>query len=134
MASVRIIATPAGEAPLSVREAWVGLVLPLKVKFTPVPTKLPQFGVLSGPKTAIGQIFRYVLGRHPGSRNVYLVDPVAAIEVLKEKDHTAAEWWLTNVPHFIRPNWSFGFEAEVCEFLPDEGQNASKRSTSSKTG
>jgi len=119
MASVRIIGVPAGEAPLSVREAWVGLILPLKAQFAPAPTEIPGFGVLSGRKTAIGQVFAWILRRHAGKRSVYTVDPIGALEVLKEKKPEAAQWWLLNAPHVISPRRSLGFEVEVCELVQD---------------
>ena len=119
MASVRIIATPAGEAPLSVREAWVGLLLPLKKKYKPVPTKIPVFGLLTAPKSVIGQIIALILGRYDGFKEVYLVDSVGAIEVLKTKDAEAAQWWLVHAPHTISPRKSFGFEVDVCELAQD---------------
>ncbi|HEY7315037.1 MAG TPA: hypothetical protein VH643_37170 [Gemmataceae bacterium] len=45
---VRIIATPPGEAPEEIRQAWLGLELPLAAGETG-PHNVPTGGVLSGP-------------------------------------------------------------------------------------
>jgi len=47
--SVRIHSAPSGEAPLSIREQWVGLVVPLVG--TDIACDLDTFGVVSGPKS-----------------------------------------------------------------------------------
>ncbi len=60
MAAIKIISTPPGEAPLHIREAWVELVLPLAVP--PVRSVWIVGGVLTGPKTALGQWLHLLLG------------------------------------------------------------------------
>ena len=58
--AIRILRPPIGEAPLWVREAWVGLELPL-ADYRRVT--IPTVGVLSGPKTALGEFMANLLGR-----------------------------------------------------------------------
>lgn len=74
---IRVIATPPGEAPERVRQAWLGLVLPAA---GPLRSYLTA-GVLSGPGTVLGTLIAVFTGRCrlvPG----YLVDPQAAIAIL----------------------------------------------------
>ena len=56
---VRITATPPGEAPLWVREKWVGLVLPLAPGGSAPGTYLTS-GVLSGPQTRLALLIALI--------------------------------------------------------------------------
>jgi hypothetical protein len=96
---IRIIDVPPGEAPESVRRAWVGLVLPVW-KRTRGPLLARGFGVLTGR----GQV---VYG--------YAVQAPAAVEILARHAPEAAEWWTRNVPQYLRPGRLFLFHAEVCQ-------------------
>ena len=119
MPSIRIIKTPAGEAPLHIREAWVGLVLPLEEGEFAHRTRFPSFGVLSGPKTRLGALLKLYFGRVP-QQSAYLVNSLAAMKVLRESDPAAARWWYENASHVIAPTRGFLFEVEACEEVPDE--------------
>jgi hypothetical protein len=59
--SVRIIGVPPGEAPLWVREKWVGLELPL-TRY-PAPRDYFTFGVLSQPAECLAQLWAVARGR-----------------------------------------------------------------------
>ncbi len=96
---IRIIAVPPGEAPEEVRRAWVGLVLPL-AKRTRGPLLARSFGVLTGR----GQ-----------QTYGYAVPSRQAVEILSRHAPEAAEWWVQNVPQFLRPDRLFIFHAEVCQ-------------------
>jgi hypothetical protein len=78
MASVMIVKVPAGEAPLEVRKAWVGLTLPLS-------------------RGAAGSCSEYCAnitsGSFAGRRQVYPVDAVTAIDILERQNPDAAAWW-----------------------------------------
>src|SRR5258708_5296289 len=96
--AVKIVATPGGEAPIDVREAWVGLTLPLTV---PTPRMFEPDGVLSRTKQS--------------PRVGYPVEGSQAVEILAEKAPWAAEWWRENAPHVLAPYYDLIFSAEVCE-------------------
>jgi hypothetical protein len=96
--SVRIVATPGGEAPLAIREAWVGLTLPLAY---PSPHRVETIGILS-------------LTRQP-PRVGYLVDGRQAVNILAEKAPQAATWWLEQASHVVDEGYCLVFSAEVCE-------------------
>jgi hypothetical protein len=63
-AAVKIVRPPVGEAPVWVREAWVGLVVPLK---EPSLTTIPSVGVLSGPKSALASLWASLTGTRSAS-------------------------------------------------------------------
>ena len=113
--TIRIVAIPPGEAPIEVRKAWVGLELPLARGETGA-RRMPIGGVLTGPKTAIGQLFKLLTFGYDRARG-YLVEAVVAIEILAEHAPDAAQWWSENSPHLIRPGRHLIFHAEVCEEL-----------------
>lgn len=112
MAAIKIISTPPGEAPLHIREAWVGLVLPLAVPS--VRSVWIVGGVLTGPKTALGQWIQLLLGR--GRRHAgYVVNIAAAVTLLERANPSAAAWWRENTPELMAENRTFVFSAEACE-------------------
>src|SRR5687768_10980874 len=76
--SVKIVRPPTGEAPEWVREAWVGVVLPLKE--APLRT-MPSIGVLSGPKSALGWLWASLTGATLNATG-YLTPAAQAIEIL----------------------------------------------------
>jgi hypothetical protein len=112
---VRIIDVPPGEAPLWVRKAWVGLVLPL-AQGESGPRRLPGAGVRTGPRTLLGSLWR-LLFDPPRWTWQYVVDVDEAIDILAEADPEAAAWWEDNTPHLIGRGKRFGFAEAVCEEL-----------------
>jgi hypothetical protein len=96
--SIKIVATPGGEAPLDVREAWVGLPLPLS---DPTPRTFEPMGILSQT-------------RQP-PRVGYQVEGWRAVEILSEKAPWAAAWWREKAPHVLAPGYQLIFSDDVCE-------------------
>lgn len=95
MDSIKIIATPPGQAPEEVRKEWVGLTIPLPQQ----ETKGFQMGVLGGAAKNLGG---------------YQVLSKDAFDLLLAKSRPAYLWFMEN--------GFFGsylvFAREVCEFLP----------------
>jgi hypothetical protein len=108
---VRIIAVPPGEAPLWVREKWVGLELPLACWVS--PKRFPTFGALSGPHTCLAQLWAAFRGR-ANRIHGFAVDAVGAVDILEIASPEAAAWWRQNTPDLIRPKRYLIFHAEVC--------------------
>jgi hypothetical protein len=79
MPSIKIISTPPGEPPLEIREAWVGLVLPLD---EPKAETRFSFGVLSHPGGLLSQWWAILTGR-ADKNNYYCVNPKTAIHILE---------------------------------------------------
>jgi hypothetical protein len=113
--SVRIIAVPPGEAPLWVREKWVGLELPL-LHWSSART-FTSFGAVSGPRTYLAQRWAYLRGR---SDRVYgfVVDASRAVDILDRASPEAAAWWRENAAEFVLPTRGLVFHAEACEIMP----------------
>jgi hypothetical protein len=95
MDSIRIIATPTGQAPEEVRKEWVGMVIPLP----PQETGGITLGVLGGPAQ---------------NQNGYQVLSRDALDLLLAKSQTAHRWFLLNAFFGSR----LLFAHEVCELLP----------------
>ena len=108
---LRITSVPSGEAPLWVREKWVGLSLPLAQRKAQA-LSLFTSGVLSGPRgffSSIGALLAGKLERRSG----FLVEARAAIAVLAKSSPEAAAWWHENTPHLLRPKRYFVFPQGV---------------------
>jgi hypothetical protein len=111
MASIRITTTPPGEAPVSIREAWVGLELPL---LRDKPLRYLGSGVLSGPRSLVATLVHLVTFRLK-LHTAYVVPSLAAIEILEKADPSAAKWWRENAPHAVRRGRHFLFPPGCCK-------------------
>ena len=97
---IRIVSVPAGEAPLEIRQKWVGVEIPT-VCFESATQDAR--GVLSKTRQA------------PVAQ--YLVLQTAALEALAKHDPAAAAWW--QKAGFPVPEKCFGFKPEeVLEIEP----------------
>ncbi len=74
---IKIVKTPAGEAPLWVRQAWVGLVLPCNY----------NLGFSAGERGVLSQV-RFLLNRYG-----YTVLQDQALAILEDKNFRIAVWW-----------------------------------------
>jgi hypothetical protein len=122
MASIRIIDVPPGEAPMEIRKAWVGLVLPL-AGWRSRPTRIAIAGVLSGPKSFLGMVLNCFKLRHERWEG-YPVKARAAIEILGRQNPTAGAWWRENAPHLLRPWRRFVFPSNCCQLIRGNDQSA----------
>ena len=116
---LRITSAPPGEAPVWVREKWVGLSLPLaqrKARALSVFTS----GVLSGPRGFLASVGALLTGRLK-RRSGFLVETQAAMAVLAKSSPEAAAWWQQNTPHLLRPKRYFVFPDDVGHVEPGPG-------------
>jgi hypothetical protein len=111
--AVRIIAVPPGEAPLWVREKWVGLTLP--TYFSSPKTSL-TIGVVSGPRTRLGQLWAILRGRAARTSG-YAVDGNRAVEILASSSPEAAAWWREHAAELVAPKRRLVFPAEACQVV-----------------
>ena len=111
---IRIVRRPEGEAPDWVRDAWIGVEIPLLV---PDPVSTFGFGVLSGPKNIV---LDWVLGLIGRARPIagYVVSAETAVACLMERAPAAADWWRTNAPYLVRTGARFLFDPPACERIP----------------
>lgn len=112
---IRIKSTPPGEAPEHVRQAWIGLEIPVPPRFAG-RRRGYGVGVLSGPKSRFGALLAMLFGR--AQREVgYVVEASVAVNLLASRSPEAAAWWREHAPRFIEPGRYFMFAAESCEEL-----------------
>jgi hypothetical protein len=114
MPSIRIIATPPGEAPEWVRAKWVGLKLPLAIGKSAATVR--SVGVLSAPKSFLAYLTAVFRGETHITKG-YIVHTDAAIHVLEATSPDAAKWWRENTPRLLGPKGLFVFNEEACELV-----------------
>jgi len=103
-----ITAAPPGEAPLWVREKWVGLSLPLyQSKSSPVSSLAS--GVISGPRNCFSSLVALLTGRFHRESG-FVVESKVAIELLAQASPEAANWWRENTPHLLKTGRYFIFQ------------------------
>jgi hypothetical protein len=110
---IRIISTPPGEAPESVRKAWFGLVLKVH---GPIAIEVPNIGVLS---SQVAWKVLWAMIRPENKIRGYQVDSVAAIGALRLHAPEAAAWWERHTPYLLQPGQRLVFHEEVCEVVDD---------------
>lgn len=106
-----IVRRPIGEAPEWVRDAWIGMTLPLLVQQR---REWRGIGVLSGPSRVLPQLWAMITGRS-FTVDGFVVGARDAIERLEQHNPDAAQWWRTHAPHMMRRRASFIFDAGACE-------------------
>jgi len=109
------VQVPAGEAPLWVREKWVGLELPL-AGGDKEPRDFYTSGVLSGPRNRLIAAWWGLLGRLK-PQSGYAVDVNGALAILEKSAPEAASWWRGNVPRLLVKKRKFLFHKSVCEIV-----------------
>jgi hypothetical protein len=116
--SVRITSAPPGDAPLWVREAWIGLVLPVAKCDGPVVAL--TFGVLSGRSNSVASTLKGLLLGQAKVAKGYAIEAATAVDLLDAANREAADWWRRETPHLLKPKCNFVFQNEVCEEVRDE--------------
>jgi hypothetical protein len=106
-----VTSVPPGEAPLWVREKWVGLTLPLAQPCAD-PRRGLVAGVLTGPRGILAQLLALFTGRFRVSEG-YFVDASAALRALESAHPEAAAWWKEHRPDLWRPGRRFLFQKDV---------------------
>lgn len=110
---IRITSVPPGDAPLWVREKWVG------VEFATVLGSSPQVfrsaSVLAPPSFFAS--LRRLITRESRKVNGYPVRITAAIDALDKSSPEAAMWWRQNTPQLLSPHRLFVFDANACEVV-----------------
>jgi hypothetical protein len=102
---IRIVRLPPGEAPLWVREKWVGLDLPL-ADGDRGPRHAFTSGVLSGPRNRLIAAWWSLRGRLKWQSG-YAVNAQEALRRLETIAPDAASWWRGNVPRVLHETGRF---------------------------
>jgi hypothetical protein len=113
--SIRIVGVPPGEAPLWVRERWVGLELPL-AGGDRGPRQAYTSGVVSGPRNRLVALWWGLRGRLR-RQSGYAVDAIEAVRILEATAPDAASWWRKNVPRLQVRKRKFLFHKSSCEIV-----------------
>jgi hypothetical protein len=116
---IRIVSTPPGEAPEHIRQAWIGILLPLHRNY-PVSTTTRGYGVCSGPKNR-WLAWLWALFGGGIKETGYIVDAQLALERLEHHAPDAAKWWRENTPHLFRCGQCLLFDERACEPLEGSG-------------
>ena len=111
---ILIVRRPIGEAPDWVRDAWIGIRLPLAC---PQKSTWRGFGVVSGPTGLFAQLWAMLRGRDIQVRG-YAVNAGIAVGLVAESNPAAAEWWRQNTPDLVHRG-HFVFNEEACEPEPE---------------
>jgi hypothetical protein len=98
---------PPGIAPREVREAWIGLILPLVYTDTEI-IRISERRYYQNKSW-----LEYALNRLLGIR-AWRVKSKTAIELLERRDPAAASWWRENRPNALNETHIFRFPAENC--------------------
>lgn len=108
---IRIVRRSEGEAPDWVRDAWIGVEIPL---LAPDAVSTFGFGVLSGPKNIVLDCFLGLIGRAKPIAG-YVVAADTAVDCLMEHAPAAAGWWREQAPYLVRKGARFIFDSPACE-------------------
>lgn len=115
---IRIVATPPGEAPEAIRRAWIGVEIPVDDGYARGPKPLIGFGVLTRPRTLMGQLWATVRGRAIKWTG-YCANGGDAVDALEQRNPEAAAWWRANAAWVL--DGMLAFPTEACLLLdPDE--------------
>ena len=115
--TIRITSVPPGEAPLWIREKWVGLELPTS---GPARTRIYHtVGAVTGPISFLG-LFAAVLRGRTKKTSGYLVSGRASLKALNEASPEAAAWWCANAPNFVRAGRHLVFHESACTPLSED--------------
>jgi hypothetical protein len=112
---IRIVSVPPGEAPLWVREKWVGLELPLAYGDSGGRRAITS-GVLSGPRNRLIALW-WALRGQLDCKSGYAVDANEAVRILEGTAPEAAAWWQQNVPRLQHRERKFLFAPAACEVV-----------------
>jgi hypothetical protein len=112
--SVRIVRRPDGEAPEWVRDAWIGLELPLAC---PEPITTRGFGAVTGPRNAVSELVQSLLGRWKPVSG-YIVPAFEAVELLSRQSPEAAAWWRCQAKFLVSEGRTLLFDTPACERVP----------------
>lgn len=110
---IRITSVPPGDAPLWVRQKWVGVELTSVLSSE--PKNFRSASVLA-PSSFFASLRRLITGQ---SRKVngYPVQVTSAIAALEKSSPQAAMWWRSTTPELLSPHRLFVFDASVCQVV-----------------
>ena len=113
--NIEITQAPDGDAPLDIREGWVGIKLPT---IDHRERSIRTVGILSSPKNIWSYLYLFFTSK-TSRTNGYIVNSGKAIELLKMHNPNAAKWWCENTS-YENSGRVFLFQTESCRELSNE--------------
>lgn len=106
---IRIVARPFGDAPEYIRDAWIGLLLPVHPNY-PHTVESRHVSLMRPITPLVMWVYRFIAPRARG----YIVATNAAMNILESAKPTAAEWFRTNTPHLFESEGGLLFDEACC--------------------
>lgn len=94
---IRIVRQPIGPAPAWVKDAWIGVSLPLAVVGE---HKTRAYNLLTMPRSRLGHLWATLRGKSI-SVSGYYVNAALAVELLDAVRPDAAKWWRDNAADLL---------------------------------
>lgn len=115
---IRIDSTPQGEAPIAIRQAWIGLTLPLLETAPSAPEAMIVEIGFRNPASLLSTV-KQRLGFRPPTTiwQAYTVQAASALRLLERHSPDAARWWQRNTPWLYQPAQILAFDAGCCELV-----------------
>jgi hypothetical protein len=110
---IRITSVPPGDAPLWVRQKWVGVELTSVLGDS--PKTFASSSVLA-QQSFFASLRRLITGQSRKVRG-YPVRVTSAIEALEKSSPEAAMWWRDSTPQILSQSRFFVFDANDCEIV-----------------
>jgi hypothetical protein len=117
---IRIVKPPVGPAPSWVRDAWVGLELPV-VRGGRCKT-YPTAPTLNDSRTFFGGLSLWLRGKTNPMKG-YPVYAGPAVDVLAVSKPKAADWWRENAPRLLGRWQMFVFNEEACSLITESSRD-----------
>ena len=115
---IHVIAVPRGDAPDEIRQAWVGLTLPLAEGETG-SRAFSSDRLCTSLRSRLWYLWLVLTWRKPPDFRVYIVDHNVAFETLSRASPFALNWWRENRPYLFEQKLKVAFYVEECELIED---------------
>ena len=117
MSFIRITSVPDGPNPLPIREAWIGLDLPL---FYPEQVEPLPIEIINAVGDWDVWYWRLLIRLGWVKReqwNGFYVNSAEAIKILASAKPEAADWWCKEAPWMTQPGRALVFPAKCCSVV-----------------
>ncbi|MDZ5450911.1 hypothetical protein [Labrys sp. ZIDIC5] len=115
---IRIGSTPQGAAPIAIRQAWIGLTLPLQETAPSSPQTMIVETEFRDPANRLDALkLRLGFKRPTAIWQAYTVQAAGALRLLESHSPDAARWWRQNTPWLYQPAQVLAFDADCCELV-----------------
>ncbi|WP_146126936.1 hypothetical protein [Labrys okinawensis] len=115
---IRIHSTPQGPAPIAIRQAWIGLTLPLLETAPSSPQTMIVETEFRNPANRLDALKQRLGFKRPTATwRAYTVQAATALRLLESHSPDAARWWRQHTPWLSEPDQVLAFDADCCELV-----------------